>query len=80
MALTVTVDQPGSSLLDAALTYAGFGWHVFPVRLDKKPFTRHGFKDAASDPGIVRRCAYSFQRCSHCSQAMRLILRTKSRQ
>ena len=55
-----------NDLLEAALYYAGRGWHVFPVhRADsgrcscgrpcgksagKHPRTRHGHKDASTDP------------------------------
>jgi hypothetical protein len=34
------------SLLEAALDYVTQGFKVFPVGLDKKPLTKHGFKDA----------------------------------
>jgi hypothetical protein len=33
-------------ILDAALSYVAQGFKVFPTKLDKKPFTDHGLKDA----------------------------------
>lgn len=41
---------------DAALLYATWGWPVFPLHPgDKSPMTRHGFKDASTDPTQIRR-------------------------
>lgn len=41
---------------EAALAYASWGWPVFPLRPgDKAPLTRHGFKDATTDPARIRR-------------------------
>jgi hypothetical protein len=40
--------------LNDALALAATGYSVFPCRNDKTPATRHGFKDAASDPAAVR--------------------------
>jgi hypothetical protein len=37
----------------AAMAYAKRGKAVFPCRLDKRPFTAHGLKDATSDPEQV---------------------------
>lgn len=34
------------SMMDAALSYIAQGFRVFPVKLDKKPITEHGLKDA----------------------------------
>lgn len=42
------VEKP-SPLLQAALDYARAGRPVFPCGPDKKPLTRHGFKDASTD-------------------------------
>ena len=42
------------SLIDAALSYAERGQAVFPVGLDKRPLTEHGFKDATTDEDLVR--------------------------
>lgn len=47
-----TETAPGDTL-GAALTYAGRGWHVFPVR-QKEPLTTHGFKDASADEDEIR--------------------------
>ena len=60
-----------SELLQASLTYASFGWAVFPTHSirdgkctcgkpdcsspGKHPLTRHGFKDATTDPEVIRR-------------------------
>lgn len=58
-----------SELLQSALAYASFGWAVFPVHSirdgrctcgrpactspGKHPLTKHGFRDATTDPAIV---------------------------
>jgi len=39
----------------AALRYAAAGWLVFPCKPgSKEPLTRHGFKDATTDPAVIR--------------------------
>jgi len=43
-----------SSAASFALAYAARGYFVFPCRADKKPYTKHGFKDASTDPAVVR--------------------------
>lgn len=43
-----------AGLVEAALAYAGEGLPVFPVKADKKPATKHGFKDASTDPAKIR--------------------------
>ena len=41
-------------MVDHALQYAGRGWRIFPIKpLDKKPLTKHGFKDASVSPSII---------------------------
>lgn len=45
-----------SDVLGQALAYAAAGWPVFPCKPDQKtPDTAHGFKDATTDPAIIRR-------------------------
>ena len=44
-----------TSTLDAALAYAGRGWHVLPVKArDKIPGSPHGKDDATTDPARIR--------------------------
>lgn len=43
-----------SDMLDAALSYIGQGFKVFPVKPDKKPLTSHGLKDATQIKERVR--------------------------
>ena len=42
------------TLLDWALRYAALGWHVLPVRPDKKPVNGYGLNSASCDPEAVR--------------------------
>lgn len=43
------------TLLRYALAYASSGKPVFPCHLNKKPMTANGFKDATTDPDIIRK-------------------------
>jgi hypothetical protein len=44
-----------TQLLDHALKYAAFGWHVHPiVPRQKIPLTKHGVKDATTDADQIR--------------------------
>lgn len=49
--------EPRVHLAAAALHYAtAYGWPVFPlVPGEKRPLTKHGFKDATTDPDQIRR-------------------------
>lgn len=45
-----------SALLTAALDYAAAGTPVFPAAAGgKRPLTEHGFRDASTDPVVIRR-------------------------
>lgn len=42
-------------LCEAALAYAGHGWHVFPCGPDKKPLSTNGLNDATTDAEQIER-------------------------
>jgi Bifunctional DNA primase/polymerase, N-terminal len=47
--------QDNASTIESALAYAARGWPVFPCNPgSKEPWTRHGFKDATTDPAVIR--------------------------
>lgn len=47
--------DPARSIREVAVGLAGRGWPVFPCRIDKRPATKHGFKDASNDSAEVDR-------------------------
>ena len=51
------------SAFDEALRYAMAGVLVFPCRADKKPLTRHGFKDASTDPEVIEGWLQKWPHC-----------------
>ena len=44
-----------NDMMTTALDYASRGRLVFPCGLDKKPLTSHGFKDATTEPDIIKK-------------------------
>lgn len=44
-----------AQIVSAAQDYARQGYHVFPCKPDKSPYTEHGFKDATTDPFQIER-------------------------
>src|SRR5262249_38798879 len=48
------VPEISMSNLEHALAYARLGWPVFPVKITKRPYTTHGFKDASLDEEQIK--------------------------
>ena len=46
-----------------ALRYADAGLRIFPVNANKKPLTTHGFKDASSDPEVIKAWRRKWAHC-----------------
>ena len=42
------------SLIEVVLRYAAAGMRIFPVNARGAPLTQHGFKDASTDPEVIR--------------------------
>lgn len=49
---SVSENQPNN--LDQALQLAGRGWHVFPCKPDKTPYTEHGKDNATKSEGQIK--------------------------
>jgi hypothetical protein len=52
---TITNAPDVASIRHAAMDYAAAGWPMFPCKPGSKaPATTHGFKDATTDPAVIR--------------------------
>ena len=51
----MSIPMTTTTKLDAALTYASWGWHVLPlIPNDKRPASAHGVHDATTDENQIR--------------------------
>ena len=54
-ALSCVMNPPTADMLHFAMDYARRGWPVFPCNpINKQPLTKHGFKDASTDPEQIK--------------------------
>jgi hypothetical protein len=51
--MTSLKSSASASTIHWALAYAAHGLPIFPVAANKEPLTKHGFKDASTDPGVI---------------------------